>query len=176
MAKNRIGVTTTKIERDSDGNIISTQEKSHIISKVTGGEIYFTKMFRDDLGLLYGVSRNAMMVFMEMASKIKMADQQIYMGTIEKREIVERTGIPQASIYNCLSELCKAQLLTRVVNSVFMVNPYLFGTGSDISIIDSRNKWNSHIEVSMMIKYKTDENGEILDRKVSVHTNEKTQE
>ena len=101
-----------------------------------------------------------------------MADQQIYMGTIEKREIVERTGIPQASIYNCLSELCKAQLLTRVVNSVFMVNPYLFGTGSDISIIDSRNKWNSHIEVSMMIKYKTDENGEILDRKVSVHTNE----
>jgi len=57
-----------------------------------------------------------------------------------------------------------------------MVNPYLFGTGSDISIIDSRNKWNSHIEVSMMIKYKTDENGEILDRKVSVHTNEKERE
>jgi len=175
MAKKRVGVTTTKVERDANGDVTSTEEKNYIISKVTSSEIYFTKMFRDDLGLLYGVSRNAMMVFMEMASMIKMANQQIYLGTIEKREMVERTGIPQASIYNCLSELCKAQLLTRVVNSVFMVNPYLFGTGSDISIIDSRNKWNSQIEVSMMIKYKTDENGEILDRKVSVHTTENLQ-
>lgn len=157
--------TTTDRLHDADGNVVSEVVSERVFtSQKKDGLIFFVKMFSEDLGALYRVSKNSMMVFMEVATQIKVADQNIYLTKVEKERIVERTGISPSSIYNCVSELCKAGLLVRVVPSVYMVNPFLMATGSDLAIIENRRNF----KLRLSAVYDVDEDGVCTDRSVQI--------
>lgn len=162
-----IKTTTTDRLHDEHGNVISEVVKERVLSKApSDGLIYFVKLFSEDLGALYKVTKNSMMVFMEIASQVKFADQNVYLTKLEKERIVAKTGVAESSMYNCISELCKAGLLVRVVPSVYMVNPFLMATGSDMSIIENRQKFR----VQLSAVYDVDEDGVCTDRSVQIQS------
>jgi hypothetical protein len=160
---------TTNTDRllDDKGNMLSETVRERVLSKApSDGLIFFVKLFSEDLGALYKVTKNSIVVFMEIASQVKFSDQNVYLTKIEKDKIIARTGIASSSIYNCLAELCKAGLLVRVVPSVYMVNPFLMATGSDMSIIENRKKFR----VQLSAVYDVDEDGVCTDRTVQIES------
>lgn len=138
----------------STGEILMETESLQEVTKREGTpQLTFTKMFYQDLAKLYGLTRSAMVLFMELAAMIKDDKNHVVITVIERKAITERTGLKPAVIYNATSELVARGLLLRVVNSVYMIDPNLFAVGSDPRVLENRRKFNDLRKISMQIEY-----------------------
>jgi hypothetical protein len=113
----------------------------------------FTKMFYADLGRLYGLSRSAMVLFIELGSMVKDDQNQVIITPLERKEITQRTGLKNQVIYNATRELITSGLLLRVVNGVYMIDPNIFAVGTDPRVLENRRKFNDLRKIRMQIEY-----------------------
>lgn len=147
-------VQTTYTTDAETGEILA---QSTAIKEVTRREgvahLTFTKMFYQDLCRLYGLSRSAMVLFMELGSMIKDDQNHVIITPIERKEITERTGLKNQVIYNATRELISSGLLIRVVNGVYMIDPNIFAVGTDPRVLENRRKFKDLHKISMQIEY-----------------------
>lgn len=145
----------TTFTADADTGEILTQSTS--VKEVTRREgvshLTFTKMFYQDLCRLYGLSRSAMVLFMELGSMIKDDQNHVIITPIERKDITQRTGLKNQVIYNATRELISSGLLIRVVNGVYMIDPNIFAVGTDPRVLENRRKFKELHKISMQIEY-----------------------
>jgi hypothetical protein len=138
----------------STGEILQqTQVVKEVTRKEGTAHLTFTKMFYADLCRLYGLSRSAMVLFIELGSMVKDDQNHVIITPIERKEITQRTGLKNQVIYNATRELISSGLLLRVVNGVYMIDPHIFAVGTDPRVLENRRKFNDLRKISMQIEY-----------------------
>jgi hypothetical protein len=149
--------TTTKVLRELDretGEVLSTIEQEHHVEKQNfAGTLTFTKMFFTDLFRIYGLSKGAMVVFIELGGMMRESDNNIILTAIERQEISERTGLKTQAIYNATRELVTSGLLKRVVSNVYMVDPNIFAIGNDVKVMSNRKEFARMKAIDMKVRY-----------------------
>ena len=149
--------TTVKEQRELDhetGEILTTREEHHMVTKQDfAGTLTFTKMFFTDLFRIYGLSKGAMVVFIELGGMMRETDNNIILTAIERKEISERTGLKTQAIYNATRELVTSGLLKRVVTNVYMVDPNIFAIGNDVKVMSNRKEFARMKAIDMNVRY-----------------------
>lgn len=147
-------VETTYTADSETGEVLM---KSQSVKEVTRKEgvqhLTFTKMFYQDLGRLYDLSKSAMILFVELSSMIKDDKNQVILTQIERTKIFDRTKLGKQTIYNATRELIKSGLLVRVVENVYMIDPNIFSVGSDPSVLENRRKYENLRRISVLLQY-----------------------
>lgn len=147
-------VETTITTDAQTGEILRQSQSIKEVTRKEGtGHLTFTKMFYQDLCRLYGLSRSAMVLFMELGSMIKDEQNHVIITPVERKEITQRTGLKNQVIYNATRELISTGLLLRVVNGVYMIDPNIFAVGTDPRVLENRRKFNELRKISMQIEY-----------------------
>lgn len=143
------------------GEVVSHSEEKHFVTKEGfSGVLTFTKMFYTDLFRIYGLSKGAMVVFIEIGGMMRETDNNIVLTSIERKEISARTGMSTQSIYNATRELVASGLLKRVVTNVYMVDPNIFAVGNDVKVMSNRREYAQLRAIDMKVRY-TDAGREI---------------
>ena len=143
----------SEVDRET-GEIITSTEQKHVIAKQEfSGVLTFTKMFYTDLFRIYGLSKGAMMVFIELGGMMRDNDNHIVLTAIEREEISSRTGLKKQAIYNATRELVASGLLKRVVSSVYMVDPSIFAVGNDVKVMSNRKEFAKLKAIDMKVRY-----------------------
>jgi hypothetical protein len=149
--------TSTKVLREVDretGEVLSTTEQEHYVEKQDfAGTLTFTKMFFTDLFRIYGLSKGAMVVFIELGGMMRDSDNNIILTAIERKEISDRTGLKTQAIYNATRELVTSGLLKRVVSNVYMVDPNIFAIGNDVKVMSNRKEFARMKAIDMKVRY-----------------------
>lgn len=136
------------------GEVVSHQEEKHIVAKESfAGVLTFTKMFYADLFRIYGLSKGAMVVFIEIGGMMRETDNNIVLTAIERKEISVRTGMSTQSIYNATRELVASGMLKRVVTNVYMVDPKIFAVGNDVKVMSNRREYAQLRAIDMKVRY-----------------------
>lgn len=147
-------VETTYTADSETGEVLM---KSHSVKEVTRKEgvqhLTFTKMFYQDLGRLYDLSKSAIILFVELSSMIRDDKNQVILTQIERTKIFDRTKLGKQTIYNATRELIKSGLLVRVVENVYMIDPNIFSVGSDPSVLENRRKYENLRRISVLLQY-----------------------
>lgn len=147
------------------GEVFAHIEESHFVAKQSfDGVLTFTKMFYNDLSKIYGLSKGAMVVFIEIGGMMRETDNNIVLTAIERQEISQRTGLSIQAIYNATRELVASGLLKRVVTNVYMVDPNIFAVGNDVKVMTNRREFARLKAIDMRVRYT--EEGRVV--KVSV--------
>jgi hypothetical protein len=151
--------TSIKVLREVDretGEVLSTTEQEHFVEKQDfAGTLTFTKMFFTDLFRIYGLSKGAMVVFIELGGMMRDSDNNIILTAIERKEISDRTGLKTQAIYNATRELVTSGLLKRVVSNVYMVDPNIFAIGNDVKVMSNRKEFARMKAIDMKVRYTT---------------------
>jgi len=136
------------------GEILRATEVVKEVTRKEGAtHLTFTKMFYADLCRLYGLSRSAMVLFIELGSMVRDDQNHVIITPVERKEITERTGLKNQVIYNATRELIGSGLLMRVVNGVYMIDPHIFAVGTDPRVLENRRKFNDLRKIKMQIEY-----------------------
>jgi hypothetical protein len=155
----------TYVTDPDTGEILTTEETiKNLIKQEDVPHLTFTKMFYRDMGRLYGLSKSAIVLFLDLASMMKDDKNQVIITPIERDLISKRTGLSKQTIYNSTRELVEVGLIVRVVTSVYMIDPNLFAVGSDPAVLANRNAFERIKTINMLVQYS--ESG----RSVSVFT------
>ena len=151
--------TSIKVLREVDretGEVLSTTEQELFVEKQDfAGTLTFTKMFFTDLFRIYGLSKGAMVVFIELGGMMRDSDNNIILTAIERKEISDRTGLKTQAIYNATRELVTSGLLKRVVSNVYMVDPNIFAIGNDVKVMSNRKEFARMKAIDMKVRYTT---------------------
>jgi len=146
-------IETVSIVDGSTGEV-QTKERRKVVTKSDRAEyLTFTKMFYRDLGRLYSLSKTAAFLFVEMAALMSESSNQVVMTEGVRKEIGERLGVQQQSIYNATRELVRAGLLVKVVNSVYMIDPNIFAVGTDPAVLANREKFAGLKKIVLEVQY-----------------------
>ena len=147
-------VETNIITDSATGEILRHSQTVKEVTRSQGtSHLVFTKMFYQDLCRLYGLSRSAMVLFMELGSMIKDEQNHVIITPMERKQITDRTGMKNQAIYNATRELINSGLLIRVVNGVYMIDPNIFAVGTDPRVLENRRRFNELRKISMQIEY-----------------------
>lgn len=147
-------VQTTTTTDGQTGEILTQSKAVREVTRQEGvGHLTFTKMFYQDLCRLYGLSRSAMVLFIELGAMVRDDQNHVIITPIERKQITERTGLKNQVIYNATRELINSGLLLRVVNGVYMIDPNIFAVGTDPRVLENRRKYKDLHKISMQIEY-----------------------
>jgi len=136
------------------GEIVELRRETKAVTRqATAGTLTFTKMFFTDLFKIYGLSKGAMMVFIEMGGMIDDDNNQIILTPVERKQIGDRTNLKKQAVYNATRELVSAGLIQRVVNNVYMIDPNIFAVGTDPRVLGNRKEYESLKKINMRVEY-----------------------
>lgn len=156
-------VETTFLTDVNTGEVITKSQSVKAVTRQEGTpHLTFTKLFYQDLGRLYDLTKSAIVLFMELASMIKDEKNHVILTQVEREEISKRTNLSKQTVYNATRELVESGLIVRIVASVYMIDPNIFAVGTDPHVIENRRKYNELRKISVRVDY-TDEG-----RKISV--------
>lgn len=146
-------VTSRQVDANTGEILSETQEEKHLTKTEGTGHLTFTKLFYTDLFKLYGLSKGAMVVFMELGAMMRDDKNHIIITAIERDVLCARTDLKKQAIYNATRELTASGLLQRVVSNVYMVDPNIFAIGTDPKVLQNRKNFESLKEINMQVKY-----------------------
>lgn len=97
-------------------------------SKIPGNEPDYVKLYFDDLILLSGLPKSTSNIVVELVRYMTYSNEIILNSGIRKR-ICEALNIIPNTLTHALKNLCDADILERIEQNIYFVNPYLFGRG-----------------------------------------------
>lgn len=119
----------TDIKKDyTTGEIIESRK---IVKQVATREA-FILMYVQDIAKLHTLSHAAYRLLVTLATYVEYNTNEFYLNMKRKEEIVNMTGLKFNTISQCLTRLVKKNLLIRVSNSTYQMNPNLFFKGEDM--------------------------------------------
>lgn len=127
LSKKKVVYTDTK-ENFETGEIT---ERRRIVKQVATRES-FVLMYIDDIAKLHTLSHAAYRLLVTLAKYVEYNTNEFYLNMKRKEELVNLTGLKFNTISQCLTRLVKKNLLIRVSNSTYQMNPLLFFKGEDI--------------------------------------------
>jgi len=94
----------------------------------------FVKMFIKDIGRIHSLSGNGLELFMYVAEHMDSNNKFLATPTVRKK-MSEIIKVAPRTIDNLLNEVVKTGLIERETSHIYMMNPYVFGSGNS-NIID----------------------------------------
>ncbi len=157
----RTTITNTKTFIDEQtGEVLSTETES---STIFNKEDDFFKMYCNDFGILLGLSKAEISVFLTLASRMDY-DNVICVIAPKRTILVEKSGTAEKTFQHALKVLRKKRLIYPLVNDGkekrgwYVVNPDIVGKGSFAHIREIRLSLKySNSGRSIKIKMKAEE-------------------
>lgn len=119
----------TEIKEDYDTGEIT--QRRRIVKQVATRE-QFVLMYTEDIAKLYTLSHAEYRLLSALALYIEYNTNEFYLNMKRKEELINMTGLKFNTISQCLTRLVKKNLLLRVSNSTYQMNPLIFFKGEDI--------------------------------------------
>lgn len=125
---NKKTVFTEVKENYETGEII---ERRKIVKQVSSRE-QFVLMYTEDIAKLFTLSHAEYRLLSTLAMYIEYNTNEFYLNLKRKEELINLTNLKFNTISQCLTRLVKKNLLLRVSNSTYQMNPLVFFKGEDI--------------------------------------------
>lgn len=106
-------------------------ERRRIVKQVATRE-QFVLMYTEDIAKLYTLSHAEYRLLSTLAMYIEYNTNEFYLNLKRKEELINMTSLKFNTISQCLTRLVKKNLLLRVSNSTYQMNPLVFFKGEDI--------------------------------------------
>lgn len=138
-----------KLERIIDGDINKERELHKVFDKfrLEGEWFIYNEEIREFFGIplsnpvimyinqinkLYTLSHAEYRLLSTLAMYIEYNTNEFYLNLKRKEELITMTGLKFNTISQCLTRLVKKNLLLRVSNSTYQMNPLVFFKGEDM--------------------------------------------
>jgi len=126
----------TIINQDT-GEIVETKSRKQY--KVAREPDYI-KMYIDDLSLLNGISNNA--ILYHVVTRMNYELEVFLTGRVVKL-ICEKCNVQKRHFYRCLKQYVEKGILSKIDQTEYTVNPYLF----------ARGKWEDIEKIRLTVEY-----------------------
>lgn len=126
---NKKTVYTDIKENFETGEIV---ERRRIVKQAVSKE-QFVLMYTEDIAKLYTLSHAEYRLLSTLALYIEYNTNEFYLNLKRKEELINLTSLKFNTISQCLTRLVKKNLLLRVSNSTYQMNPLVFFKGEDIA-------------------------------------------
>lgn len=119
----------TEIKEDYKTGEITERRR---ITKQVASREQFVLMYVQDIANLHTLSHAEYRLLSTLAKYIEYNTNEFYLNLKRKEELMELTNLKFNTISQCLTRLVKKNLLLRVSNSTYQMNPLIFFKGEDI--------------------------------------------
>lgn len=113
---------------DSDGEFVQRKW----ITKKAQNTQHFIKMYLEDLKLLNKLSFSDFRVLHSLVTYLEYNTNQFFLNKERRAELAQTCTITSNTLNTCISRLCKKNLLIRVSNSTYQMNPKIFFNGEEL--------------------------------------------
>lgn len=98
---------------------------------VEQAEPNFVKIYLDDISYIADLPRGHLALMCELLKNVSNASegQTIIVNKYMKEQIADKRGISVGYINNAITDLVKREILIRIAQGTYYINPYLFGKG-----------------------------------------------
>lgn len=120
--------TTTRSVLNEQGELTASEETNEF-KAISNTEPHFAKMYYQDRHRLNNISKNQILVYLELSFYSEYNTNQVLLNPTLKQKICTDLTIAKSTLDNALTELVKHQLIARIGKGAFILNPFHVGKG-----------------------------------------------
>lgn len=148
-----------KVERAIEKTVIDEfgevkhLEQTLIFKLQNVSESSFIKTYLESCQVFLSIKSGTLKILFEIFSLVQYNTNQVDLNASIKSDIAKKLGFKEQTIRNAISELSKHQILIRISNNRFILNPFYFAKGEWRSIKKIRENLTVDFSPEGKIRY-----------------------